>query len=879
MADMWILDKGDQPLAILSTDAEGACNFHSATFREELNQGSSFSFTCDASHDDSRHVTGLNQVLFKDEDGFFRLFKIREIDKSNGAEGPEKIVQCEPAEMELLEAIIEDIRPQDATQQYALDRVLEKTRWTGNVTAQLGLQSTNFYHISAYEAISKIIDTWGGELRFTVSFDEETNKINERVVNIVDRRGVDEGDRFEVGYNVESIHYTEMTYPVSALYGWGGSIETENGGNSRYIDFADVVWSVSAGDPVNKPKGQKWVEFPEAKSKYGLQNSDGSIINTFGQWQDENITDPEELLKKTYEQLVNVASKPEGNYTLDVIPTDKVSLGDTRIAIDRTQVDSIEFQSRIIALEYDISNPDETRKVEMGQFLDVYESDKRIDEIEESLKNINRDTKVTDGSFPDITPPIPKNVTIEGLFSSVSLSWTFDSSSYIAAYEVHGSQVKGFTPSEASVLWKGKEGGWIHDKAGVDNVWYYRIRTVNYHGTASDYTDEFSARTVRIGTNHLEDLSVTNSKIGTLSADKIKVGILNGIAVNAATITGSKMVFEDPNPYNVSYLTASEIYMRRKDREDNTKFSLFQVTEGKVITDGGSITGDSTRITIQSGMLSATSSYDNTELRISSSSDRSGPALEFFKGSKSMGYFGVNANMLAIQSITNKSLYIGTRNLTLTGGALSLTEDLSDGKGTLRVLMGEATKHAQIMTEGILSGLSLYGGKNGGDINLTSDGSGPRFYSNAIYNRTYSNAANVYVTSYGTLGRVTSASKYKVNIKEFPADKYEKVLDLIPKTWYDKNAVESYAEVLATENGEVDEGDKPYITRIPGLIAEDVEAAGLKEFVSYGEADESGKREIEGLMYDRLLTLLIPIVKNLKENVTDIEGRLKNAGI
>ncbi len=91
------------------------------------------------------------------------------------------------------------------------------------------------------------------------------------------------------------------------------------------------------------------------------------------------------------------------------------------------------------------------------------------------------------------------------------------------------------------------------------------------------------------------------------------------------------MVFEDPNPYNVSYLTASEIYMRRKDKEDNTKFSLFQVTEGKVITDGGSITGDSTRITIQSGMLSATSSYDNTELRISSSSDRSGRHLNFSK--------------------------------------------------------------------------------------------------------------------------------------------------------------------------------------------------------------------------------------------------------
>ncbi|MBP3048625.1 phage tail protein [Bacillus subtilis subsp. subtilis] len=524
MADMWVLDRYDNPLAILSSDAEDdACTFHSDQFLEKLNQGTEFSFSCDARHEDSLHVTKLNQVVFRDEDGFFRLFKIREIDRGNGDNGAEKIAHCEPAEMELLEAIVEDVRPTGKTQQYALDRVLEGTRWKGNVTAQTGTQSTNFYHISAYEAITKIIEVWGGELRFTVNFDEENNKIIERVVNIEQRRGNDEGDRFEVGYNVESITVTEMAYPVSALYGWGGSVETENGGDSRYIDFADVEWKVSNGDPADKPKGQKWIELPGAKEKYGYKKSDGAFINSFGQWQDENITDPKELLQKTYEHLRDTASKPQATYELKVIPTDHISLGDTRTAIDDTQADPIQIQSRVIALGYSISNPAGTKTVEMGEFLEVYQPDRRLDDLEDKVKNIDRNVQVTDGSFPDIIPKVPSNVTIKGLFSGVSITWDYDPSSYIAAYEVYGSQIKGFIPSIENRLWRGKQSGYLHGNAGVDNVWYYRIRAVNYHGKASEFTAEFSAKTQRIMTDDILFGAVTADKLAdlTITAEKL----------------------------------------------------------------------------------------------------------------------------------------------------------------------------------------------------------------------------------------------------------------------------------------------------------------------------------------------------------------------
>lgn len=588
MADLWILGKNDKTLAVLSSEAEGACTFWGAPFREELNQGSTFKFTCDRTHSDSKYVAKMNQVVFKDKDGFFRLFKIREIDRDSGADGKEKTAHCEPAEMELLEKIIDDVRPQNTTQQDALDRALVGTRWKGNVTADFGINSTNFYHISVYEAITEIIKVWGGELRFTIEFDEKSNTITERVVNIVPRRGEDAGDRFEVGYNIDRIHETVMAYPVTALYGWGASEETENGGHTRYLNFADVEWKVSNGDPVDKPKGQKWVEYPPAKEEYGIEE-DGTILNLEGQWQDENIKDAEELLQKTYEQLVNVASKIQSNYELEVVLQDEsVSLGDTRLALDRTTPDPIEFSGRVIALEYDVSDLTVPAKAEMGQFLDVYEPDKRIDDIEDQIKNIDRDVTVTDENFPDTKPPTPTNVTAEGRFEKVSLSWDFEPYSYIAKYEVYGSQVKDFTPdttNKTNLLWAGKEGGWVHE-ADVNQVWYYRIRAVNTHGTASDFTAQYSAATVRIGTKHIEyqsitnalmgvaaidtaniaDAAITNAKIDSLIADKIKGGILSGVIVRSDNENGDTIELKDGS------------FTSKLDGRDMVKISNYNLT-------------------------------------------------------------------------------------------------------------------------------------------------------------------------------------------------------------------------------------------------------------------------------------------------------------
>ncbi|QQO41393.1 tail protein [Bacillus phage 015DV004] len=163
---------------------------------------------------------------------------------------------------------------------------------------------------------------------------------------------------------------------------------------------------------------------------------------------------------------------------------------------------------------------------------------------------------------------------------------------------------------------------------------------------------------------------------------------------------------------------------------------------------------------------------------------------------------------------------------------------------------------------------------------VTNDSDGDRFWSPAIYTRTYQGeniSPNVYVTSFGTIGRYTSASKYKLNIKEVSSpDLFEKILYLEPKTWHSKDTVRVLAnyETALYNNEEFDIEDQPMLSRVYGLVAEDLEDCGLNMFVTYGPPDENGKKEPEGIAYDRLWTFLIPIVRNQRDEIKNLKMRI-----
>jgi len=689
--DLNIFDMYDKRLAILSNEGTNACPFWDAIYREELNKGGTFTFTVPANHDDSQFVVAENKVAFRDKDDNLRLFVIKETEEVDGADGPIIEVYCDPEYIdELNDIVIEDKRPQNRTAEYALGQVLEDSRWEVGEVAELGTNTTNFYFMTGIEAINRILDVWGGEIRDRIEV--EGNKITGRYIDILTRRGADTGKRWEIDKDIIEITRLTQSYPKTALYGRGASLETEGGGFSRLLTFEDVEWSVANGDPVDKPLGQKWVGDMDALQYYGrrmiggrnlLRNSekehvkDSSVYsltyleivdgllsgeeytlsfeakstngtdnfyistsvrrgNTYqrifdlvpsenyarysytfvaqegsedvveiminnrisnnpnntgylyikklklekgnkatdwspapedvfndasyhrmGIFENGNIEDPEELLWATWNELQE-QKRPFENYTLDVLlyaekaglDHEKVRLGDTTIALDRRFARPIEVEERIIAYEYDVANPDDTGKVELGQFRELFSDEKRMDKMQAQLDSAQgkaNHPEIDDDSFPDIKPETPTNFTADPLFKIIQLKWDFVASSYIAAYELYASQTPNFNPTPETLVWRGKTGGYAFE-ADTDEQWYFRLRAVNTHGTASDFTSEISAQTIKINAGidvapytitdqliaqnanidgaKIGDATITSAKISNLIGDLITAGII-----------------------------------------------------------------------------------------------------------------------------------------------------------------------------------------------------------------------------------------------------------------------------------------------------------------------------------------------------------------
>ncbi|MGN6037259.1 hypothetical protein ACP6NG_17965 [Brevibacterium casei] len=141
-------------------------------------------------------------------------------------------------------------------------------------------------------------------------------------------------------------------------------------------------------------------------------------------------------------------------------------------------------------------------------------------------------------------------------------------------------------------------------------------------------------------------------------------------------------------------------------------------------------------------------------------------------------------------------------------------------------------------------------------------------------------AANVYMTSAGWFQRGKSSRRYKLLEKPITEDIdnfSQKILSIEPKSWFDKNASERWAEIdtLKATGKWTPEMDEEYIPdpleRIPGVIAEDLHDAGLSMFVDY---DEDGLPD--GVKYDRIGVALIAVLKEQNKRIEQLEDLIAN---
>ena len=117
------------------------------------------------------------------------------------------------------------------------------------------------------------------------------------------------------------------------------------------------------------------------------------------------------------------------------------------------------------------------------------------------------------------------------------------------------------------------------------------------------------------------------------------------------------------------------------------------------------------------------------------------------------------------------------------------------------------------------------------------------------YNLTTASAANMHVDSAGVLRRSTSSLKYKSEVENMEYGLNE-VLSLRPVTFAQKNASNSNR-------------------RFAGFIAEEVDSAGLSEFVEY--ADDGTP---DALGYANMVALAVKAIQELNAKVQTLEARI-----
>lgn len=314
---------------------------------------------------------------FQSRDRAFCLFRIAEKSYDIGL----TIKGIDRAESDLHSFIIESKRPRGTADQ-VLSGILEGTGYQlGNVDGLTRTGKMSFYYISVRQALVKIIESYACEFKIRYTFVE--NKIIGRYIDLYQSFGHFTGHQFEYGSNILDVTYEESSDDVvTALIGRGkGEQSTDEngeatGGYGRRIQFKDVVWSTAKGDPVDKPAGQNYVTNETARNIYGLHQN-GVIKHRFGVYTNEDIEEPVELLKATYNELQRL-SVPIVTFKANLLDLanaieQDVWIGDS-VGIVRDQI-GIAFEARIHKLTID--KLDNNRSVaELGDYQTLQAKDR-----------------------------------------------------------------------------------------------------------------------------------------------------------------------------------------------------------------------------------------------------------------------------------------------------------------------------------------------------------------------------------------------------------------------------------------------------------------------------------------------------------------------
>lgn len=388
-------DKDNQTIGYIFHDELLQC-----VREEQLNGVHRFVFEIDNKHQYIEHIQKYNRILLHDLTlNKWYEFIIMSIEKDDLTTK----VTCESSIYDTLSNFVEFVGFNDNIVTSGLQKILEAAEpqsiWqvgTSDIQGYFNLQATKK---DLKSVIWQYLENTGGYIEERVEI--SGGQITGRYIDILESRGADRG---KIIYDDREISQINITVPETAVYtaafGYGASEDFDEDGEAEQLDFANIVWSVANGDPVDKPIGQKWVGLPYTyKEQYGVLVN-GERKHRMTVYENNDISSAETLLKRTYDYLhSNVEDQTE--YSIKAADlralgyeAEEVQLGDT-IGVVVSQL-NIKLKAKIIRYVENYLEP-EKNDFELANYAQGFTS--RISALENNLKTIKSVSQATANRF------------------------------------------------------------------------------------------------------------------------------------------------------------------------------------------------------------------------------------------------------------------------------------------------------------------------------------------------------------------------------------------------------------------------------------------------------------------------------------------------
>lgn len=308
---------------------------------------------------------------------------------------------------ELRKTPVFDKRPQNVLASDVVSTLLAGTNWRARFVADTTPHTTNFYYVSVFDALKKVCEIWDLEMQFFVEMNG--NGIGARYIDFKKKIGEAVGKRVVYGHNaLQILQEVERTNIFTALVGRGkgvqvssADIDQEADGYGRKITFEDVVWAKSAGKPVDKPKGQRYIELPTMTALYGIRNTDGTMKPKIGFVDFSEEENPEVLIDRTYQKLVEVA-RPQLSLKTSTVYLKGVKIGDT-IRIVRHDK-KLDYDTRIFEITFNRLN-NQSSDIKLGDRVSGNDSVKVDTMSQTSTKDVvHSEIEKLISKLPDFLP-------------------------------------------------------------------------------------------------------------------------------------------------------------------------------------------------------------------------------------------------------------------------------------------------------------------------------------------------------------------------------------------------------------------------------------------------------------------------------------------